>query len=803
METRRFESLAARLLDSATRCGALVILILVPALSPAQTFTTLLKFVGTNGGTPVAPLVQGFNGSLYGTTEFAGSHGSTNFGGTAFRISTSGTLTTLYNFCVGGSGNCTDGYNPVAGLAQDATGKFYGTATSGGANGPFLAYGTVFKLTSSGALTTLHSFCALSACDDGTNPNGGVTLASNGSLYGTTVSGGTKGSGTVFKMTTSGTLTTLHNFCSLTNCSDGAQPLAGLIQGSDGNMYGSTNAGGTNSQGTVFKLTLSGALSTLYSFCSQSSCADGAQPFAKLLQAADGNLYGTTASGGKFNQGTVFKITTAGKLTTLYSFCKLTSCADGKTPLGTLIQANDGNFYGTTFLGGVNNFGTIFELTPSGTLTTLYSFCPTSGCADGANPIAGLMQDTKGKFYGTAIDGGSTAFACDGAANGGTAPGCGTVFSLSVGLHPFLSLLSTSGKVGSKVGILGQGFDSTSVVKFNGVTAITRTVTGATYISATVPADASDGFVTVTTGATTLSSTKTFIVHNSWAAGAAMPTAVIYPAAGYINGKIYAVGGNTMSTGAGAGHVIGNNQVYNTATNTWSSAAPIPTPVWAASSAVVNGILYVIGGYASSVVNGSVQAYHPTTNTWTTEASMPSALGETAAVVDNGVIYVMGGGLVNGSRANNVEKYNPATNTWTTLAPLLEGKSEPSSGLLGGTIVAADGYSNSGDDADNEGYNVSTDAWSPLQADPSPRHASCFGVISGNLYVAGGYDANLSPDAISLTESFNLTSWTTLSPMLKATSFPASAVGNGMLFCFGGEDSFSGNVLNNVQVYQP
>ena len=118
-------------------------------------------------------------------------------------------------------------------------------------------------------------------------------------------------------------------------------------------------------------------------------------------------------------QGTVFKITTAGQLATLYSFCQLAACADGKTPLGTLIQATDGNFYGTTFLGGANGFGTIFELKPTGTLTTLHSFCATSGCPDGANPIAGLMQDTNGEFYGTAVDGGSTAFNCDGAGTAG------------------------------------------------------------------------------------------------------------------------------------------------------------------------------------------------------------------------------------------------------------------------------------------------------------------------------------------------------------------------------------------------
>lgn len=796
MKTRRFQGLALLLLVFRRRCGAFLFLLLVSQLSPAQTFTTLLKFDGANGGTPIAPLVQGFDGNLYGTSEFAGSHGSTNFGGTVFNLTTGGTLTTVYNFCLGGSGNCTDGYNPVAGLARDASGNFYGTATSGGVNGPFQAYGTVFKLTSGGAQMTLHSFCALAGCADGSNPNGGVILASNGILYGTTVAGGTKGSGTVFKMTTTGTLTTLHNFCTLTNCSDGAQPSAGLLQASDGNFYGSTNAGGTNSKGTVFKITASGTLSTLYTFCSLGSCTDGAQPAAKLLQGVDGYLYGTTTSGGKFNHGTVFKITTAGKLTTLYSFCTLAACADGERPEGALIQATDGNFYGTTLLGGAKNFGTIFELKPAGTLTTLHSFCQTSGCPDGANPIAGLMQDTNGEFYGTAMDGGSTAFSCDGAGNGGTAAGCGTVFTLSTGLKPFVSLLSTAGRVGSKVGVLGEGFSASSVVKFNGLKA-TSTLTDGGLITAMVPVGATDGFVTVTTGTTTLTSTQKFVVHNSWAQGKAMPTPAEASAAGIVNGKIYVVGG-LNSTG-----VIANNQIYNTANNTWTTGAPIPTPVNAAASAVLNGLLYVIGGYTTAAATNEVQIYNPKTNTWSPGAAMPTARGSAAAVVDGTSIYVIGG---NGStlRLNNVEKYVPSTNTWTEEAPLLVGKSEPSAGLLGTRIVAADGYATSEDTGDNEAYNVSTNSWSSLAADPTPRNASCFGSIAGQLYNAGGGE-NGTP--LNLTESFNATSnkWTTLLAMPQAVIFPVSAVANGQLYCFGGAnvDHGSGTVYTNVQIYQP
>ena len=798
MQARHFQTIAVRL-DIGTRGVVLVLLLLGAVVSSAQTYTTLIQFDGANGGTPVAPLIQGFDGDLYGTSEFAGSHGGVNFGGTAYHISTGGTLTTLYNFCAGGAG-CPDGYNPVAGLAQDANGVFYGTATSGGTLGLSLPYGTVFKLTSGGTLTTLYNFCAQGGCADGTNPNGGVILARNGSLYGTTLSGGTKNDGTVYKITTGGTFTSLYSFCPQSGCPDGTQPEAGVIQASDGNFYGSTYAGGANSKGTIFKITTTGTLTTLYAFCPVAGCADGAQPYGKLLQGADGNLYGTTTTGGKFNQGEVFRITLAGKLTVLYNFCPVAGCADGKEPTGALIQATDGNFYGTTFLGGANGFGSIFEMKPNGSLTTLYSFCPKAGCADGANPIAGLVQDTNGEFYGTALDGGSTVFACDGAGNGGTAAGCGTVFSLSVGLKAFISLLSTSGKVGSKVGILGDGFSSSSVVRFNGITA-TSTLTEPGLLTATVPAGASDGFVTVTTGATTLTSTRKYVVHNSWGSGKAMPVALFAPAAtGVINNKIYVVGGFTMTS------VIANNQIYNPTTNSWSAGAAIPTTTADGASAVVNNILYVFGGSQDgTTVTNAVWAYNHVTNTWSSKAAMPTARASAAAAVKSSIIYVVGGtdGV---NRFNTVESYNPATNTWTSEAPLPVGKSEASVGLVGTTIVAADGYTSSMDTGDNEGYNSSTNAWSALTSDPNPRHEACTGSTGAALYLAGG--SNNSGTSLSLTESFSVTSnkWTTLTSMPLAVTFPGSAIDTGLLYCFGGSDrnsQFQGNVYNYVQIYQP
>jgi uncharacterized repeat protein (TIGR03803 family) len=392
----------------------------------AQTFTTLLSFDGTDGASPFAALVQASGGDLFGTT----SAGGTANEGTVFKISPSGTLTTLQNFCSQQSRGCLDGADPYAGLIQAADGDFYGTTEEGGGGRCYIGCGTVFKITPSGTRTTLHSFCA-QGC--GTRPNT-VIQATDGNFYGTTVYGGAHHTGTVFEMTPGGTLTTLYAFCSQTDCTDGAYPTAGLIQARNGDLYGTTQTGGENCApygcGTIFKITPSGSLTTLYSFCSQSGCADGKGPQAGLVQAVNGDLYGTTLLGGGANDcsfvsddgcGTIFKITLGGKLTTLYSFCSQANCTDGLSPYAGLIQSADGDFYGTSQWGGANgNGGTIFKITPAGTLTTLYSFCAQANCTDGENPLAGLVQTTNGVLYGTTYLGGAN--------------GDGTVFSLSVGL---------------------------------------------------------------------------------------------------------------------------------------------------------------------------------------------------------------------------------------------------------------------------------------------------------------------------------------------------------------------------------
>ena len=385
--------------------------------SPAQTFTSLASFTGTNGANPLSSVVQGTDGNFYGTTQQGGNPDCAGSGcGTVFKITPIGTLSTIYKFCsVIIQNNCADGLFPMAGLVLGTDGNFYGTTSAGGSGG---GYGTVFRITPSGSLTTLHSF---SNVLDGATPSAPLLLASDGNFYGTTVGGG-QGSfgnfqGTIFKITPNGTFTLLYTFCNLSACDDGAQPAAGLVQGTDGNFYGTTEfgnvAGCVQGCGTVFKITPMGTLTTLYIFCSLSSCIDGFLPVGGLVQGTDGNFYGTTSSGGAHTGGTVFKITPNGTLSTLHSF----NGFDGGGPSATLVQASDGNFYGTTISNGAGHGGTIFKITPSGSLSTLYNFCPQRPCTDGAGPQAALLQAGNGTLYGTTYSGGTGQD--------------GTVFSLS------------------------------------------------------------------------------------------------------------------------------------------------------------------------------------------------------------------------------------------------------------------------------------------------------------------------------------------------------------------------------------
>ena len=435
------------------------------------------------------------------------------------------TFTALFSF------DGKDGSKPVAGLVQAANGDFYGTTVYGGTNG--YGGGTVFKMTPDGKLTTLYSFCSEGVfpdCTDGEDPNG-LVQATNGDFYGTTSSGGAYGGGaecyaarcgTIFKITPSGTLTTLYSFCSQGGslCTDGESPQAALVQATNGDLYGTTNWGGANGYGTVFKITTRGTLTTLYSFCAQANCTDGAIPNG-LVTATNGDLYGTTAAGGASavscfadasGCGTVFEITPAGTLTTLYSFCAQSGCADGQDPIGALVLATDGNFYGTTVGGGAYGggflcsdpgCGTVFKITPSGTLTTLYSFCSQGGplCTDGDDPNGGLIQATNGDFYGTTYGGGADCH---------HAGGCGTVFSLSVGLGPVAETLPTRGKVGAPATTQRTNPTGSTSVTFNGTADAFIARSTGSAISTTAPTSAATGPAQVVTPSGTLSSKLPF-----------------------------------------------------------------------------------------------------------------------------------------------------------------------------------------------------------------------------------------------------------------------------------------------------
>jgi uncharacterized repeat protein (TIGR03803 family) len=404
-------------------CIVLVFCALAIAL-PGQTFTSLASFSGTNGAQPVSSLVQGTDSSFYGATQYGGSNCTAYNGpgcGTVFKVTSSGTLTAIYSFC--SQNFCPDGSSPLAGLVLSTDGNFYGTTSSGG--GPNGGYGTVFKITPNGTLTTLHSF---EDALDGSTPSAPLVQGTDGSLYGTTMQGGPgNNGGTIFKIAPGGTFTTLYTFCNPNyGCPGGIGPAAGLVQGTDGNFYGTTEFGHPTTScqdgcGTVFKITPCGILTYLYTFCTLSDCADGSEPAGALVQGTDGNFYGTTSGGGTNSDGTVFKITPNGTLTTLHSF----SANDGRFPYGGLVQATDANFYGTTSSGGTNGAGTIFKITADGALTSLYSFCAQQSCADGGFPVAALLQASNGMFHGTTYYGGTGTNCYEGG------EGCGTVFSLT------------------------------------------------------------------------------------------------------------------------------------------------------------------------------------------------------------------------------------------------------------------------------------------------------------------------------------------------------------------------------------
>lgn len=390
-------------------------MLLAPALvrAQSQTYATVYSFAAMNadgqtnpdGAHPGAALTPGSGGVLYGTARDGGSGGT----GTVFKLMPPAALTTLYAFAAlnpDGRHN-QHGAHPNAALTVGANGKLYGTTVTGGSGGT----GTVFQITPKGTLTTLHNFAPIpagkTANADGAHPNASVVFGSDGALYGTTSDGGAGGTGTVFRLTLSGALTTLHAFGKLTAPtsaynSDGAFPYCALVQGTDGLFYGMTSLGTGGGNGTLFKVSASGVFATVHAFSAYT--VDGACG-AGLLLSRDGSFYGTTFYGGVNGAGEMLQLTASGTLNALYSFPLLdfqNFNTDGAYP-GPLFEASDGALYGTTCAGAASGYGTVFRLSKSGALTTLHAFAP----PDGYEALGGLCQTSNGLLYGATARGGA------------------------------------------------------------------------------------------------------------------------------------------------------------------------------------------------------------------------------------------------------------------------------------------------------------------------------------------------------------------------------------------------------------
>jgi uncharacterized repeat protein (TIGR03803 family) len=386
--------------------GIALAIVLVPALAatsaPAQTFKSLFTFANqAQGEFPASALIRDAKGDLYGTTYAGGSGNCSGGCGVAFKLDKAGQQTVLYSF----SGTAGDGATPDGALVLDAAGNLYGTTLYGGSSG----YGTVYKLSKSGKETVLYSFSG--SKEDGQFPMAGLVRDAAGNLYGTTLySGGAgcnhgagPGCGTVFKLDKAGRETALYRFTGVAG--DGSFPVAGLVRDPAGNLYGTTQGGGSGF-GTVFKLDKTGKETVLYSF---TGGADGRYPqYGYLLRDAAGNLYGTTSSGGSSNCsggcGVVFKVDKARNETVLYSFTETNG--DGANPYAGVTRDSAGNLYGTTFNGGVFSVGTVFKLDKAGQETVLHNF----GRSDGANPRAAVVHDARGNLYGATQYGGTDDF---------------------------------------------------------------------------------------------------------------------------------------------------------------------------------------------------------------------------------------------------------------------------------------------------------------------------------------------------------------------------------------------------------
>jgi uncharacterized repeat protein (TIGR03803 family) len=467
---------------------ALLAMFVTAATAPthAQTFTGLYGFA-SNVAYPIGAVAQGEDGALYGT-GLGGDGPSGPFGeGGIYKITAVGTETYLYAFCAPPANCALSGTE--SGLTLRPDGHFLGTTTQG----------TIFDVSATGNLTTLYNVSGMGGSE------AAPIEGPDGSFYGVASFGGRPSScGTIYRITQA-RFTLLYQFDKLHGCN----PAAPMVLGADGNLYGTTVNGGTAGGGVVFQLKLRPGKAAVVTVLANFDEENG-HPWSPLVQGNDGDFYGTTsgaASWGSTNgpgTGTVFKVTTSGTLTVLHT---LNGTTDGTNPFTGLVQASDGNFYGTAGWYGiaqpvaifwcVAGCGTLFQITPEGSYSVLHTFDGTGGALPSTTPV----QHTNGLLYGATFRGGG----CDQTLY------CGTFYSWDGNLPPFVKTVQSMGPVGSSVEILGQGFNSSTTVAFNGRPAEVN-LQSATSLCTKVPAGATTGFVTVTTSSGTLSSNKKFIV---------------------------------------------------------------------------------------------------------------------------------------------------------------------------------------------------------------------------------------------------------------------------------------------------
>jgi uncharacterized repeat protein (TIGR03803 family) len=395
-------------------------------------------------------------------------------------------------------------------------------------------------LDSAGNYKVLYNFCSQTNCKDGYYPYAGLTVDASGNLYGTALYGGANSGGTAFMLDRAGKYTVLHTFCSQANCTDGYQSYSGLTRDASGNLYGTTFFGGAHNSdynghggGTVFKLDSAGNHTVLYSFCSQANCTDGFYPYAGVINDASGNLYGTTYNGGNgtaYGGGTVFKLDSTGHFTVLHIFCALGNCPDGGNPVAGLMEDSSGRFFGTTTIGGPPlhyGAGLVYEVSSTGNYSIVYEFCSQTNCTDGYSPYSNLVEDASGNLYGTTYQGGAGIWSND----------VGVIFKLTPPVIPSPDFAVAANPTTVTIGSPGQ--QGTATITITPTGGFNQTITFSSAGCSGLPTGASCSFspssatprsgVVNTTLTITTTATSSAITHSPFTQNQRLFLALLLP----------------------------------------------------------------------------------------------------------------------------------------------------------------------------------------------------------------------------------------------------------------------------------